>query len=359
MQEKAARDEGANEDEDVLTLLPEHLSGRHSAATRRSLGSSDVVEESPIHAPGSGRRRSVDTRGMRSSSQRMQRMLYAVDEVQQEAASSSPLARKSRRSNATTSGSFLEENTRTSRLSRSVMPEDEDDVDELSPNATKTAPLEEDQAEEIDDTEAVRVLGRKRPRPSTTRISSPELGSHEELQGSPREEAIAEDGTEDIQLAVEERPPSKRQRRKHQASPAKQKQPAKKQRAPRRKRREQAKEVRPDDISADEMGNDGAAVIPITVQRFKKPRKRQTDESDEDVLTANMPFSNQKGVNVVDVLAQSSGEVIGTCIEQLTNALRNAEESSMRKELRVKIKALGAFEEEIRTRLLTHVGCMP
>lgn len=104
------------------------------------------------------------------------------------------------------------------------------------------------------------------------------------------------------------------------------------------------------------MGNDGAAVIPITVQRFKKPRKRQTDESDEDILAADIPFTNQKGVNVIDVLAQSSEEVIGTCVEQLTEALQNVENSSARKELRVKIKTLEAFGEEVRTRLLTQVS---
>lgn len=284
-------------------------------------------------------------------------MLRSMDDAQ-ETGSSSPLARKSRRSDATAAGSILEQSPRATRLSKSVIPEDEDDVDELSPNATKTAPREEGLAEDIDDTEAARVLGRKRPRRSTARRSSPMLGSRDEAEGSARETSVVEGDVEEGPESLEEEgPPPKRQKGKPRSSPAKQKQPAKKQRAARQKKREKVTTARADDTSADEMGNDGAAVIPITVQRFKKPRQRQADDgSGEDVLAANIPFTNHKGVNVIDVLAQSSEEVIGACIEQLTEALQNAEDSSARKELRVKIKALEAFGEEVRTRLLTHVS---
>ncbi|MBE3046693.1 hypothetical protein IMZ48_30010, partial [Candidatus Bathyarchaeota archaeon] len=260
-----------------------------------------------MHAPGSGRRRSINSRGMKSSSQRMQHMLRATDA--QEPASSSPLARKSRRSDVTAAGSIVEQSPRSSRLSRAVIPDDGDDVDELSPNALKTAPQEEE-AEAIDDSEAARILGRKRPRRSTA-PTSPLFVSQDEVEESPREESAVEEEPEEPESAAEE-PPPKRQRRKPQASPAKQKQPAKKQRAPRRKKGEKAAKPRPADTSADEMGNDPAAVIPITVQRFKKPRRRQTEDSEEDDLAAaDIPFTNQKGVNVVDVLAQSAEEVIG------------------------------------------------
>lgn len=272
-----------------------------------------------------------------------------------EAGSSSPLARKSRQSNVTAAGSTAEQSPRSTRLSRSVIPNDENDVDELSPSANKTARVEEEQAEEVDDAEAARVLGRKRPRRSAARRSSPLLGSQEQAEGSPSVGSVIEEHGEP-ESEAEEEPPPKRQRKKPQPSPAKQKQPAKKPRAPRRKKKEKAAAPRRGDTSADEMGHDDAAVIPITVQRFKKPRKRQSDGADADILAADIPYTNQKGVNVVDVLAQSSEEVIGTCIEQLANALQNAEQSSARKELRVKIKALEAFGEEVRTRLLTHVS---
>lgn len=343
-EEQPAQDELAEGEDGVLALLPPQPTGRRSTGTRRSLGSSDIVEESPAHAPGSGRRRSINTQGMRSSSQRMQSMLRSVDDAQ-ELGSSSPLARKSRQSDVAVGGSTLEQSPRATRLSKSVVPESEDDVDELSPNATKTAPQEEEQAEEVDDTETARVLGGKRPRRNMSPRLSPPGASQDEAEESAREEPESPAG---------KAPPPKRQR--VQRSPARQKQPAKKQRAPRQKKRGKAANARPDDTSADEMGNDGAAVIPITVQRFKKPRKRQSDESDEDILTADMPFTSQKGVNVIDVLAQSSEEVIGTCIEKLADGLQNADNSSARKELRVKIKALEAFGEEVRTRLLTHVS---
>ncbi|SPO07682.1 uncharacterized protein DNG_10377 [Cephalotrichum gorgonifer] len=390
VEEQGLHSGDAGED-DILAFLPPQATGRRSTGTRRSLGSSDVVQESPVNAPGSGRRVSTDTRGMRNSSQRLQRMLQSVD-GDEERVPSSPLARKSRQSGAAAVAQTTAEHTpRTFRLSRAVVPDDGDEVDELSPNApktggqdedgaeevddaeatrmlggerprrstarmspsaSKTVPRDEDGAEEIDDAEAARVLGRKRPRRSTARISSPVLGSQEEADESPREASVSE-AVEAAESPAEEAPP-KRQRRRPQPSPSTQKQPAKKQRAPHRKKREKTAEALPDDTSADEMGNNDAAVIPITVQRFKKSQKRHADGPDTDILAASIPFSNQKGVNVVDVLAQSSEEVIGACIEQLVNALQNVEASSARKELRVKIKALEAYREEVRTRLLTH-----
>lgn len=282
----------------------------------------------------------------------MQRML--LSDGAHEAGSSSPLARKSRQSNVTAAGSIAERSPWSARLSQSAVPDDEDEVDELSPSANRIAHIEDEQAEEVNDAEAARVLGRKRPRRSAARRSSPLLGSQDQAEGSPSAGSVSKGHAEEDESGVEE-PPPKRQRKKPQPSPAKQKQPAKKLRAPRRKK-EKVAAPRRDDTSADEMGHDDAAVIPITVQRFKKPRKRQSDDADADILAADIPYTNQKGVNVVDVLAQSSEEVIETCIEQLANALQNAEQSSARKELRVKIKALEAFGEEVRTRLLTHVS---
>lgn len=272
-----------------------------------------------------------------------------------EAGSSSPLARKSMQSNVTAARSIAEPSPRSTRLSRPAVPDDEDDVDELSPGTNRTAHIEEEQAEELNDVEAARVLGRKRPRRSAARESLPLLGSQEQAEGSPSAGSVAKEHVQEHESEVEEEPPPKRQRKKPKHSPAKQKQPAKKSRAPRRKK-EKGTAPRRGDTSADEMGHDDAAVIPITVQRFKKPRKRQSDGSGTDILAADIPYTNQKGVNVVDVLAQSAEEVIETCIEQLANALQNAEQSPVRKELRLKIKALEAFGEEVRTRLLSHVS---
>lgn len=283
----------------------------------------------------------------------MQRML--LSDGAHEARSSSPLARKSRQSNVTAAGSIAEQSPRSTRPSRPAVPDDEDDVDELSPGTNRTARIEEEQAEEVNDGEAARVLSRKRPRRSAARRSSPLLGSQEQAEGGPSAGSVAHEHVQEHESEVEEEPPPKRQRKKPQHSPAKKKQPAKKPRAPRRKK-EKGAAPRRGDTSADEMGRDDAAVIPITVQRFKKPRKRQSDGADTDILAADIPYTNQKGVNVVDVLAQSADEVIGTCIEQLANALQNAEQSPVRKELRVKIKALEAFGEEVRTRLLSHVS---
>jgi hypothetical protein len=184
----------------------------------------------------------------------------------------------------------------------------------------------------------------------------------EEEEGQEETEAddlrsITKELSEAEAAVVDEPPPKRQKRKKPQASPAKQKQPARKKKVAQKGRQVKSAPTRPEETSADEMGNDETAIV--TVQRFTRPQKHQDDDGEVDILAADIPFGKQKGVNVVDVLAQSCEEVINPYLDKLRDAIQNAEGASVRKELRVKLKALEAFAEEVRTRLLTHVSTLP
>ncbi|KAH9906501.1 hypothetical protein F4778DRAFT_726340 [Xylariomycetidae sp. FL2044] len=181
------------------------------------------------------------------------------------------------------------------------------------------APAADEGAEEIDAHEAARKIGRKRPRVSLQRDESPELHSR----------------VDDFL-----RPTEKKRQRRTQASPAKQAQPKPKQ--PKSKSRLSVRRR-----------SDGET-IPITVQRYTKPVHRNEDDTDADILAADIPFANRSGVNVVDVLSQMCDEVIEWSLEKVHDAAVHAENTGIRKELRTKLRALEAFQAELRTRLLEH-----
>lgn len=81
------------------------------------------------------------------------------------------------------------------------------------------------------------------------------------------------------------------------------------------------------------------------------------DDTNGDILNADIPFSNRGGVNVIDVLSQVCDEVVESSLETLHEAAVNAKNSATKKEFRTKLRALEAFKEELRTRLLEHVSC--
>ena len=339
-------------EDDVLALLPPAPSGR-SFTTRRSLATSDVVEESPIHAPGSGHRRSVRDEDIRSSSRRLQSMLRSMGSEAHENMSSSPLTRKSAQRARNQPRPLAHNSPRQARSSNSSLI---DDIDELSPQASRSFIGEGEIAEEVGDAEAARVLLRKRPRNSVARKSSPLLDSivedHDSGAGSGQDSPTAAKS----KSLVEVQPPLKR-RKRPQLSPAKQKQPIHKNKSVRKRKLRKPEPSQNDETSADEIGAiDDAAIVPVTVQRFARPRKlARGEDTDLDILAMDIPFVNQKGVNVIDVLAQSCEEVIGACIEQLSDAVQREDSASTRKDLRVKARALEAFAEELRTKFLTQV----
>ncbi|POR37824.1 Protein MNN4 [Tolypocladium paradoxum] len=352
----------ADQEADELSILPAPASMQSPARSRISSAILDEVEESPAHAPGSGRRRNVQLSPAFSSATRLQSAL-STDDIGPP--SSSPLVQKARRIDAAASARSRRSVAVMSRTSIS------EDVDELSPDRPQVQPAEdgemsdthpidgpeheetaepevqaepsEEEAEEVDAAEAARALGRKRPRRSM-RTSSPELGS-----GAAAEEQ------------EDEEPAPKRKRARPSKSPAVQKHPARKpkpnpQKQPSqgtRKRKRSANAEKPTTRRRESGDGDDDDAIEITVQRFVNNKRRDAD-SDSDPLHAEIPFANRSGETVVDVFAQVCEEVIATTLAQFEQLADAAEDAAKKKECRIKMRAIEAYREELSARLLQH-----
>ncbi|RYP92129.1 hypothetical protein DL770_001790 [Monosporascus sp. CRB-9-2] len=377
-------------EDDELESLPAAVPvpGSHSSLVSRlsaGLGITEEVTESPAEAPGSGRRRRIRlSNAAATQSARLQRAVMEEElRTTREMTTSSPLARKTRKSAATpadlptrptrassrlasspaiqadeasspttrpprkTNSTTASGSTRSVRSQprRSTLSTIADEEDELSsplaastssarkpqPKAQSKSPpqapdhvgevpqsdADDEQAEEIDAREAARRIGRKRPRASPVREESPELTSER---------------VKDVE------PAKKRRQKRAQQSPAKQAQP---------------KSQKPKGKPSARGRNDGEA-IPITVQRYTKHAHLNEDDTDADILNSDIPFVNRVGVNVIDVLAQMCDEVIESSLETLHQAAAQAPDSAAKKEFRTKLRAIEAFQEELRTRLLEH-----
>ena len=386
---------------DELESLPAAIPvpGSHSSIVSRrfgGLGTEEEVTESPAEAPGSGHRRRIRvSNAAATQSARLQRaVMEAESGMTAELTTSSPLARKTRRvaaapsvppmrstraasrlasspaqqavsssspittrpprksdSTVASGGSVRSVRSQGRRSTLSTAIDELDDVDELSsPMAASTSsamkpqpkarkqplpkpprqptPIEEEQqspadegrAEEIDVHEAARRIGRKRPWPSPQREVSPELNSGAPEKGLPA---------------------TKKRKKRQQESPARQAQP---------------KTQKPKPRKSTVRKGDGGEAIPITVQRYTKRAHRNEDDTDADILSTEIPFANRGGVNVIDVLAQMCEEVLDSNLETLHKATLQAADSATKKEYRTKLRALEAFQEELRTRLLEHVS---
>lgn len=188
-------------------------------------------------------------------------------------------------------------------------------------------PAEEaEEAQEINDTDAALRIGKKRPRRSESALS-PELSPD-----SPGEKVVKR---------LRKAPPTKTK------SPAKQRQP----KPPRAKPNKPAAPRKKKD-------EDTAGAVAIKIQRFTQPKPQADDDDsgDEDPLSSTIPYASRSGVNAVDVFAQMCEEIMGKSVEKIKEGIRTAEDTAVKKELRVKLLALQAFREEVRTRLLEHVS---
>lgn len=96
--------------------------------------------------------------------------------------------------------------------------------------------------------------------------------------------------------------------------------------------------------------------VSIPVQRFTKHVQVAEGGDEADVLAMDIPFAGRGGVNTVDVLTHMCDEIIETSIETLKEGVRNAQDASTKREHRVQQRALEAYQDELRTRLLQHVG---
>jgi hypothetical protein len=390
--------------EDTPTSQPSAAappSSRSSAASRGSAGQHmEEVTESPAGAPGSGHRRRVRVDDVITQSAQLQRMVMDEEaRVAGEDNTSSPLARKTRQSGVIPSTLSVRSRRMTGRsplaqttpqepdeLSPAIGPSSRsngtagtdsarsslrsarritvssigNEPDELSspvplvesrrraqakskakrgrqpsPVVEEQQEAEEDaevqeveEAEEISVKEAARHLGRKRRRPSPPREASPELDSR-----------------------IEEVPQPAKKRRQKRApdSPAKQAQPKV------QKRKKKSGEQREPAPARSKQSGDREHVS-IAVQRYTRQQQYAEGDTDTDILASEIPFANRGGVNVVDVLSQMCDEVIDSNMATLHEAAVNAKDAAAKKEYRTKLRALEAFQEELRTRLLEHVS---
>ena len=360
---------------DAIETLPDPKTFQSPAVTRISSVAIEEIEESPANAPGSGKRRIVSSGGVPTSV----RLRSAVSVEADVPPSSSPLARKVRRSDATTPSARSARSARSTR-GQSLRLAEMDEADELSPDRpvdsrppiedeelSETHPLEEpeqadaeatdeepiaeveveeteviepEEAEEIGEVEAAKVLGRKRPRRSL-RSGSPELGNTE---------------------AEEEESLSKRRRGRPARTPVTQRQSAPKPKAKTKSSEPKPKEKPAPKMRKSEKGRresveDDGPSIEITVQRFVNVKQHILEEADEDdPLQSELPFAN-RGETVVDVFAQVCTELINATLVQFQEFSRATEDKAKKKEIRIKMRAIEAYREQLNSRLLQHVSC--
>ncbi|KAM7224449.1 hypothetical protein V8F06_000230 [Rhypophila decipiens] len=370
------------------------------AATPRSALFAEEVGESPADAPGSGKRRRLrltDTEQAIGSSTLLQRVVEELeDTIDDGPPSSSPAERrKATKKNTESMRSVSQASSRPAGRRRSPRLSGSSAEDEPSPprvgeespvlsnqgdeNAEVDAVQEEaeqDIAEEITEREAAQRLGRKRPR----RVSP----AHSvDLSVMPLEQMRPETVPEP---EPEAQPRAKRRRtEKPTISPVAQKQPKtrgpKPKPKPQLKEKPQPKEKPPPKKqvtkktkaqktqSQDNEGEAeaGGGSVPVTVQRFIKNREHLqwgSDEEEDDagaddgIFTAEIPFANRAGVNAVDVLSKLCQELIDAFMSKIQDRLQAAEDTATKREQKTMARALDAFREEVRTRLLEHTTAL-
>lgn len=307
------------------------------------------IEESPAHAPGSDRRRSL--RPGSAVDKRARNLQGGLDHTYSEGSvpmTSSPLVQKTRRSEA----AAIVRSVRSIRQTMSRSPGG--DEDELSPDRPRRAEVPDSEdigasavgdevgQDELGDDEQAQEIGDAEGLRRSPRGLSPQLGSND------REEASSPKRTR-------RRPaksPATRKQRAPKAKSKPQKQPA------RSKPREQPKKGRPKaPPNRRRNSDDGTAAIELTVQRFVNHKRRGGEDGDDaDPLQLDIPFANRTAESAVDVFAQVCDEVIGNTLEQFQEMSNNATEAAKRKEFRVKIRAVEAYREVLNSRLLQHVS---
>ncbi|KAI0877683.1 hypothetical protein GGS24DRAFT_92920 [Hypoxylon argillaceum] len=419
---------GLQEQED-LQNLSESVSQRSSRGSRASEGSKrsnesmiDFVEEvteSPVAAPGSGRRRRIEQTAPITQSAKLQRVVMEAEEagftgevaisspltrktrqsmaivgtlsarttrasarktpsspIEALPGSSSPLAPHSRKSDSTTATGSVRSTRSQNRLStlssaaldaefssppdaaginsaRKAQPrrkvpetipespyeigeseeenqpveieldvepiEAEVEAEPVEVEAEVEAEANDEEAEEVNDYEAAHRIGRKRPRVSPRRKQPPD-----------------DVDNVDSPVASVEQPAKRRRPRQKKSSPAKQAQP--------RPIKEKKKK------SFARRRSDGNS-IPVTVQRYTKPLRRNDNDADEDILNAEIPFTDHKSPNVVDVVLQMCEESMEKYVSALHEEASQADGAANRKVYRTQLRVVEAFQEELRTQL--------
>lgn len=218
----------------------------------------------------------------------------------------------------------------------------EDEVDELSPEQP-VRPLrerysdaeeeEEEEASEIPDEEAARGLQARRRQSDIMEVEAEEEAEPEEEREDEEDELDSSNIT--AQLSRPSPPPSK-------PSPAVQRAP--KSRGPAKPTSKKPRARKPRDAHSNEK-------IPVTVYRLTSA----ASDSDTDPLASAVPMPHRPGVSSVDVLATMFEEYVNGAGDALAAAAARAEadgNAAERREFRTKLRAVEAFGEEARARLL-------
>lgn len=217
-----------------------------------------------------------------------------------------------------------------------------DVIDELSPDRPSRSRLEfhqeqlsdveeeeQEEADAIDDVEAAQRLQKKRKRKS----GKEEMDWEAEAEEPQLDDEEPEEAEQSPELIVRPTKAVKQKKSKGKTSPTAQRQPKKKSKSKSTSRK-------------------SGETIPVVVHRLTKPVMYDEDDTDADVLNEDIPFAKRSGVNAVDVLSQFCEEVVESGLAALEEGGSNAEDAATRKEYRTKLRAVEAFQEELRTRLL-------
>jgi hypothetical protein len=96
--------------------------------------------------------------------------------------------------------------------------------------------------------------------------------------------------------------------------------------------------------------------VPVTVHRLTRAPLYGDDESDVDILNAEIPHSKRAGVNSIDVLRQICQEMFETALESLEDGRRRVDDVGLRREYLAKWRAVDAYADEVYARLVDHVS---
>ncbi|KAH7327320.1 hypothetical protein BKA65DRAFT_510388 [Rhexocercosporidium sp. MPI-PUGE-AT-0058] len=311
-------------------LLPASISSPIRPARNPSASQTfDEVTESPKNAPGSGRRQRVAVGSTLQSSSQLQ-------EVQNADLTATPVTRDKRKRGNSVSKPSPE-------IRPSQTPSAVDEIDELSPEqpirrgrrpkiVEESVPdadiQEEEEAEAISDEEAAATLKKNRGRRTSKRFAA----------ASPDLDALLAGST------MNDRRPRKRNRA--ESSPVLQRHPknaVSKPQAPKKTAKKAAKKLQ---VPV-------GGPVPVTVHRLTLPPLYDENESDADILNAEMPHMKRSGVNAIDVLSQVCQEIIGLHMNSLEQMGNNCEDSASRREYKTRWNAVEAFGKELQLRLLT------
>ncbi|KAL6863874.1 hypothetical protein J3F83DRAFT_743760 [Trichoderma novae-zelandiae] len=255
----------------------------------------------------------------------------------------------------------------TARRPREPSPElgsqDMEDAEEAEEEEVQPEPEPESEPEPTTEPE---------PEPETEPESEPEPEPESEAEPEPEMDVATEAEEEEEEMTVLPTPP-KRKRGRPSKSPTTQRQPVAKPKPLKPRKRvapqpqdfneeneeneePQAKKAKTKTKKrhSDQSEGDGGT-IEITVQRFVNLKKRGNEEDDEDPLQSEMAFVNYGGESVIDVFAQVCDEVISSTLEQFQEVASGAEDAAKKKEYRIKMRAIEAYREELKSRFLQHV----